>query len=169
MGRSRSRERDRDRDRRGKDKDKRSRSRDRRRRDDDEGGDKAERGGIKPGMMVQIHGLKAKPEFNGLEVKVLQWVEDKGAWEVKLESRDVSTTVKLKPDNLKVPSADRSPPRREESRRSAEGMSDVQRRNMIDQWNKEAEEKQAAEEASSKSAKQAAVAAAAAAMAAKFG
>merc|ERR1712125_105122 len=106
-------------DRGGRDKDK-DKDKD---RDRDRGRDSKKEetgpGGFKRGQRLKIHSLKAKPEFNGAVVECIGWDSEKGAWEVK--HPDMGATVKLKADNLEAADRSRSPPRKEESRRTAEG------------------------------------------------
>jgi hypothetical protein len=55
-------------------------------------------GGLAIGATVEIHGLQAVPEHNGVHGNIETWDQDKGRWGVRLKS--TGKLLGLKPANL---------------------------------------------------------------------
>ena len=55
---------------------------------------------LKMGMHVQILGLIAKPEFNGLQGKLMEYISSTKRWVVRID--ETQQSLKIKPCNLKV-------------------------------------------------------------------
>jgi len=62
--------------------------------------DKGQLRAFPAGMRVQIFGLQAKPEFNGLKGKLMEYESNKGRWIVRLDT--TQKLLEIKPCNLKV-------------------------------------------------------------------
>merc|ERR1711969_224882 len=55
------------------------------------------------GARVRIVGLQAKPQFNGQEAKVIEWVEKRGRWLVEVDGANPTyrgIELGLRPANL---------------------------------------------------------------------
>ncbi|CAJ1332786.1 unnamed protein product, partial [Effrenium voratum] len=72
---------------------------------------------LTPGVLVRLHGLKGRPELNGMIGNCINFDKSKGRWQVRLEERPGADML-FKEDNLQAVSVDEY----EAAQAAAEGM-----------------------------------------------